>query len=640
MRHHSFFQQSCAAHSARARRQTSSASWRPSTHAIGVVVAWTLTLVVAHAPGVCSAETIENSGSVTAVTLYRGQALVQRTINVTAPAGTHEVVVTNLPEQVDPTSLFAEGAEGASVRAVRFRQRTIGQEPRDDVRAAEAELAATRQKILMNEKMVELSEKQMKYLDGLDAFAGPTAKKELVEGTLDATALQTVTEFTFKQRKEILEQQVNLSLEAAQLKESLAQQERKLAQLTEGAEKAVREAVVFLDKQDGAAQTIRLNYLVTGCAWSPTYAVRAETGREMVRLEYNALIQQVSGEDWTEVELTLSTASPALSSAGPTLAPFQVSLRQHAAAGEAVANAPPVDVQSKLQKLYGQQQINFGNAARSATFKDNLNNGWLLNDVANSVQNIELNYDIDTVVNARGSIGTEPTLSYTLGAPVSLATRRDQQIVRIAHSQLPSHFYHVATPVLSHYVYREAELNNASEFDLLGGDVQVYLDNRFVGRTELPTVSRGQTFFVGFGADPQLRARRELIERTDDVQGGNRELGFVYRLRVENYKDVATNVRVLDRMPTSASNGQIRVTLANGGDSLSDDKSYQELERPKGLLRWDIDVAANTAGQGAQLIDYEYTVEYDRQFTLTATQQSQEQQQQEFEQLLRQRQLR
>ena len=49
---------------------------------------------------------------------------------------------------------------------------------------------------------------------------------------------------------------------------------------------------------------------------------------------------------------------------------------------------------------------------------------------------------------------------------------------------------------------------------------------------------------------------------------------------------------------------------------------------------------ANAGGNAAKLVEYNYTVEYDRQFALTAAKQTTEQQQQEFEQLLRQRQIR
>jgi len=70
---------------------------------------------------------------------------------------------------------------------------------------------------------------------------------------------------------------------------------------------------------------------------------------------------------------------------------------------------------------------------------------------------------------------------------------------------------------------------------------------------------------------------------------------------------------------------------------LSDDKLYQRVERPKGILRWDIEVPAGATGENAQLIEYNYTAEFDRQFQLGAAVTDTPSQQREFEQLQRAR---
>ena len=44
---------------------------------------------------------------------------------------------------------------------------------------------------------------------------------------------------------------------------------------------------------------------------------------------------------------------------------------------------------------------------------------------------------------------------------------------------------------------------------------------------------------VGAFADPQLRTRRELVNKTEAIQGGNNVMSFEYRLVIENYKDAA-----------------------------------------------------------------------------------------------------
>ena len=199
---------------------------------------------------------------------------------------------------------------------------------------------------------------------------------------------------------------------------------------------------------------------------------------------------------------------------------------------------------------------------------------------------------------------------------MSLASRTDQQMVRVFQTTFKSTFYCVAAPVLTSQVYREAELLNTSDEDLLAGPLTVYLEGRFMGRTEILTVARGQTFVVGFGADPQLRARRELAERAETLQGGNRELAFKYRLVVENFKKEAVPVRVFDRLPYSRRPNDVRVRLNDPKCPLSTDKVYLRTERPKGLLRWEIAVDGAATADKARIVEYGFAIDFDRNLAI------------------------
>ena len=201
-------------------------------------------------------------------------------------------------------------------------------------------------------------------------------------------------------------------------------------------------------------------------------------------------------------------------------------------------------------------------------------------------------------------------------AAVSVASRSDQQMVQLFQQTLTGRPYHVSTPVLGRYVYRETELINTSDQDLLAGPYAAYLEGRFVGRGEIPTVARGQMFVPAFGVDPQLRARRELVEKTENVQGGNRKLDFKYRLIVENYREDPVTVRVYDRLPLSEDTEAIRVTLSEMKDPLSDDALYLRRQRTQGILRWEIDVPGGAVREQARMIEYGFSVEFDRNFQL------------------------
>jgi hypothetical protein len=597
------------------------------------------------------------NGRVSDVTLYRGQAKVTRTIPVDGEARALEVVVGELPEQIVPDSLFAEGGDAVEVRAVRYRTQAVGEQPREEVRELDREILDTQRQIELTGKRQALLGKRGEYLGKLEGFVAPTAQSDLAKGVLDAAALERITTFSFAQREKIAEEEVQLARQAYDLNEQLQLLQRRRAEITGGASRTAREAVLFLRKNAPGAAEVRLNYLVNNCGWSPAYTMRSGTDRRQVRIEYNALIHQLTGEDWSDVILTLSTASPALSAAGPGLAPFHVVLASESAAAAnapaQVANAAQADLFGpQLANVYGRglskevaigqlkglntQRTQIAQAASNIVkFEEQNRYNWSLNDLSYALQQLEMNCDATTLAVLRNEPVDEaegPSLSYQLSGGASVASRSDQQMVPIMQTDLASRFYHVAVPVLTSYVYREAELKNTSDEDFLAGSITVYLDGRFVGRGEIPTVARGQTFVVGFGADPQLRARRELANKVDDVQGGNRETRFDYRIVVENFTENVTPVRVIDRLPHADNGTDLRVALGATSDPISTDKLYVRRERPVGILRWDIDVPAAAAAEDARIINYQYTVEYDRQYVVSLPA-SKQTLQQEFERL-------
>ena len=194
--------------------------------------------------------------------------------------------------------------------------------------------------------------------------------------------------------------------------------------------------------------------------------------------------------------------------------------------------------------------------------------------------------------------------------------------MQILETELAGEIYHVATPLLSTYAYREAELTNTQPCGLLGGPATVYLDERFVGCTQIPSTASGQSLTIGCGADQQVRTRRELRDKQDQVQGGNRQLKFVYRLVLSNFKDEPVAVRLVDRMPVTRQNQQLSVRLDDPQLPISDDGLYQRVLRPVGLLRWDLTVPAGRHGSQAFDVQYSYTVEFDRNLTPVTQQDS------------------
>ena len=173
------------------------------------------------------------------------------------------------------------------------------------------------------------------------------------------------------------------------------------------------------------------------------------------------------------------------------------------------------------------------------------------------------------------------------------------------------------TPLLSSFAFREALLLNDTGQTLIAGPADVYQENVFVGRIFMPPTAAGQKVTVGFGTDRQVRSRRELLQRDDAIRGGNRQSSLKYRLVVSNFHEKPVKIRLLDRIPIAAKDDSITVTLPSSEtERLSKDPLYMRMQRPTGILRWDLDIPEKRFGSEAFDHEYEYSVELDRQQTI------------------------
>ena len=600
---------------------------------------------------VFAAEPQPTAGKIDAVTVYRGQALVTRTVDAAGPAGLREIVVTDLPERIVPASLFAEAGDNVEVRGLRFRTRPVSQDVREEVRKLEAALRDQQDAVAANARTLQTVIERKQYLDRLDQFSAPTATADLKSGVLNADTLQKLTLFVFEQRTKLAAEELKLQREGRDLGEQATLLERQLNDMTRGAAKFVREAVLLADFKAGAGP-VRVKYLVDSAAWSPSYVARADagTGKRGVTVQYNASVQQQSGEDWADVQMTLSTATPSLVAAAPQLDALAIRLTRAEPKEELVATREKYIVErqqlySRQRAAEGERNRNFFNGSFGAV-ADAANGPATqpqqaqidaiqiagaarkdaeLNDLASKLQVLEFAArDAGRPDAARDSSATivadrqeGVSVTYALPGRTSLPSRRDTQNVRIATLTADGEFYKLAMPVLTSYVYDQAQVANPGPNVLLAGPVASYLGGQYVGTGTLPTVAAGETFTVGFGIDASLRASRELVEKSETTQGGNRVMSFTYRLAVENFGKTPAVVRLTDRLPTSP-DGDIRVTLVQTDKDPTTKPSDAATPPAKrtGTIAWAVTAAPETVGEKAASVQYVYKLEFDKQLSI------------------------
>ncbi|MFO0872721.1 MAG: mucoidy inhibitor MuiA family protein [Phycisphaerales bacterium] len=607
------------------------------------------------------------AGTIDAITVYRGQAMVSRVIDIPGEAGLREIVVPGLPEFLIPASLYAESGDGVEVRSVSYRIRPLSEDAREGVRKIDAQIRATqdaRDAVVARQAFLQW---QRQYLEKLENFLAGTVQVENNRGVLNAETVAKMSELITTQRLKQTEEGQKLAIELREIDAKLALLQRELENVTVRTSRTAREAIILVN-QARAGSKVRLNYLVDRATWSPSYNLRAPQAApaaagaaarpladSTVAIEYQASIQQMSGEDWNNVAITLSTATPALVATGPRLQPLAIALA--APTPETAKQAAEVnrrtyadskkelafkqrDAESIRNALGGtapQQSMDINGGSNAPAIDGQIVSAAAfasagpaadksLNDLAAQSQLLDVltreNFDRrEPRKPAPPESGSDEGVSvtYTIPSRATLPSRADQQLIQIAKIVAPAVFGKVATPVLTSYVYNEALITNGSDRVLLAGPSASYLGGEFVGRGAVPTVAAGETFTAGFGIDSSLRATRELVERTESIQGGNRVVDFTYKLALENFGKSPAAVRLIDRVPNPKGK-DIKLTLVSTGkpeQPLSTDPTYEQTQRKNGVLRWDVLVPPGATGTNAYTLEYKFRLEYDKQMAIT-----------------------
>jgi hypothetical protein len=569
----------------------------------------------------------EVTGSVSDVIVYRGQALVTQTIELDLPQGGSELVVRKLPNKIVPESLYAQASGDVTVSSVRYRERAVEEDTREEVKKLDAEIEKLQTNLRHAEMNLKLINENRGSISKLENLTISTAQSDLDRSLLQYDPLEKLFTHVETKRAEYHKKQLVLNDEILALKKQLELLQRKRNELRAGRSRSEREAVLFVSSPAVGKVAIQLRYLVNDAGWLPQYNLRAEPAKSAISIEYNAVIHQASGEDWSNVAMSLSTAQPTMEAGAPELEPMEVKLTPGPPAGVKAKlrkRVPGVlyDVAEKAEVEYRDLSDQFQQLERSR--RQIARKGAVaqskLNVMAAGRQMMELQADKDAVQKIKSAerilARTEGvSVTYDLGGKLSMPSRSDQQLLTIASFGARAEFLHIATPLLTDYVYLQADITNNSKTIMLAGPASMYLDGGFVGKANIDLVTIGEEFTAGFGVDSQVRIAREFKDKKVDTLWGNRVEEYDYRIAIDNYKNMPVKLQLLERIPYTEDE-DLEIENFKTNKPLSKDAEYLRSQREKGILRWDLNLKSMTIGQKATIVTYHYTMKYDNDMSI------------------------
>ncbi len=589
---------------------------------------WIVTaLILMSVPALADSQV--NDGTITDVIVYRGQALVTRTIMLDKGDGDIELLVENLPEQILPDSLYAVSTDGIQVLSVRYRVKEIEKDTRAEVKALNEKIEGVQNELYQATRDREFTGDMWGRVCRMWDFSLQGADVSIDRAAFSAEEMTTFLQYLNEQNTHYHTENVRLEQLKKDLEKQLADLNRQKDELARQHKHINRQALVYLHVPDKAASnSVSLSYLVNGANWSPQYSLKADPGNDRVGIQYNAVVHQSSGEHWTNAALALSTAVPTLVASPPELEPMKIDLIAGGVRGRYGLGGVQQQAASEQAAMpqgdfvYGDQTEAFGKLIQSR--RSNIAKGIMANDelnfFADNSQMIEFEADRRMVQELKKQAvaiqrAEGVSVMYNLPGKLTLPSKSDQQLVTIAAFDAPAAFVFTAAPLLTDYVYLQTEITNHSDTILLPGAADMFRDGQFVGNGDMTLVTIGQTFTMGFGVDSQIQVTREFRDKKTDSFLGNRVDENYYRLAISNYYDKPVDLRLFDRLPWTE-NKDLSIELTTISQPLSSDAEYVRTEKDKGILRWDLELAPNTFDEQATIINYAFTLKYDNDLTI------------------------
>ncbi|WP_445176028.1 mucoidy inhibitor MuiA family protein [Microcoleus sp.] len=534
-------------------------------------------------PNLDSIKTIDTR--ICEVTVYTDRALVTRRGTVALTGNERELAIASLPATLETESVRATGAGTVAVRLLGVRSETVfSSEPVGD---RTAELTQQIQELETQKRAIDVqiaSRKiQLKFVENLSeksvgSFASSIAKQQIglnetgeLVNFLGSNYKKYVSAIALyeRQQREIDKQIKALNQQLGQVKTPHSEQSFNI--------------IVAIEPSGSGNFELEVSYVVTRARWTPLYDLRVNTTNNQINLNYLAEVNQNTGEDWTGVALTLSTAKPGMGTLPPKLEPWFIDTLQST-------------VKYRNTESRGRSSQVLSDS--DGDIVDVFDEGMFGSFAGATSDTASLPREAET---ATAKVSREGgTVSFQVGGNTKIPSDGTPHKVMVFRENYPFKPEYIAVPRLVSFAYLQAVVvNPLTGATLLPGKANIFRDNTFVGTVQLENVSPGQEYKVNLGIDERLKIERELVERQVDKKliGQQRRMSYAYRLNVTNLHQVQVHLTLKEQLPVSR-NEQIKVRLT--------------LTNPKivagemGLLEWIMSLPP----QAKQELYYQFVVEH------------------------------
>ena len=517
---------------------------------------------------------------IVAVTVYRDRALVTRENIISLTGEEKELIISQLPTTLETDSVRVTGRGTTSVKILGVRIESIFTPEASVERIAQLDrqikTLQTQQESIENQ--LSSLQLQLNFVEHLSEKSKTPYSVSLAKQQTNLEQTQELLNFVGDKYLDYADRIAFVKQQQQSLKAQISALEKQKQNLQTPKDNKSLNLIVFIETDRSGEFELEVSYIVDRASWTPLYDLQVDTIDKHLNLSYLAEVEQNTGEDWSNVALTLSTAKPGVGSLPPKLEPWYIDIFR-----------PLSSREGKLLTL------------RRSTVGDTF--GVTGEDEYEDISATESQDEVESIsaeVVAATVAKSGSVVTFEVRGGGNIPSDGTPHKVTIFNDRYPSQLEYIAVPRLVSFAYLQAKVTNPpTGVTLLPGKANIFRDLTFVGTTDLENIAPNQEFKLNLGIDEGWKIERDLVQRQVEKKliGNRRRVVYAYRLVINNLLSIENSLKLIEQLPISRNEKlQVRLNEVNPKIKLGE----------MGILEWNMTVKAS----GKQEIYYQFVIEY------------------------------
>lgn len=524
-----------------------------------------LTPFILIAPSMAHAtqETVLDS-KITSAIVYPDRALITRSASTSLPRGDNTLIISGLPAILFTESLrVAANAEGqVTIGSVETRRSHLADLVREREKRLSDEITILEDKLHGLDDQIKTYTIQLGFIESISKEIPKNAAAEVVRGDINTDSWRQGWEALGNGAGKLFEGMRKIEQDKRGMQLQLAQKRRELTEI----QSEQRETTMLVINLNAAALSkvrLTISYQAPGASWQPTYNAHLDSDKGRVSLSQWGQVRQNTGEDWSGVQLVLSTSRPTQESQPPVLEPWFIDFYR-----------PHPRPQPMQKSMVMESDAVPASAPLAATY-----------------ERAEL-------------ISSEFSAEYHISGSASVPSDNATHRFAIGEHQLDSQLSLWSAPKLSTATHLKAKLKYNGKAPLQSGQVALYRDGTYIGNSELPVLRPGSDTQLAFGVDDKVRLEYRLENDTRSATGfmdKQKHIERSYRIEVTNHHALPMDISIEDQLPV-ARDERIKVQWLTGYDA----PNIQDIGGRSGIVAWNF----TATPQEKRVIRFGYAINY------------------------------